>query len=93
MSPVEFTRDRLESAGVLGTAERLAKEYRCTLADLMGRSRMKGPAAARRHFWAILRDSLDLSYPEIAKLFGANHTTILTGVRKAHARLAKEHAA
>jgi hypothetical protein len=47
---------------------------------------------ARAHIWAVLRWSLDLSYPEVAQVFGADHTTVMVAVKKREAELAGQYA-
>jgi chromosomal replication initiation ATPase DnaA len=93
-TPAEI-RYRLAAHGLLETAQALAKEYRVALDDLLGRNRTPTVVRARHHFWMLVRHTLDWSYPEIAKLFGADHSTVLCGVRKCEARVlgAKERAA
>lgn len=43
--------------------------------------------AARHEAWWRMRHELSLSYPQIGRLWGRDHTTILNGVRKHQARI------
>lgn len=39
----------------------------------------------RHHVWSITKDTLVLSYPSTAHLFGVDHTSIMHGVKKVDA--------
>lgn len=57
--------------------------------DILGPGREKTRIRMRFITAAIVRERLDLSYPELARIFGYNdHTSALNGVRRA--RLARE---
>lgn len=73
----------LERVGALETMEQIRREYRLTYEELLGGDRHKTAAAARHHLWLLIKHTLDLSYPEMARIFFVDHTTVLTGVRKA----------
>ncbi len=61
--------------------------------ELLGRSRTRPLVIARHVAMYILRQQTDLSYPEIAKVFGGrDHTTVMHAVRKI-AALMKERKA
>lgn len=90
MSPPAIICDNLARVGCLTLATRLAREYRVTLPNMLGRSRMPNAVRARHRLWAIMRDTLALSYPEVASCFGTDHSTVLCGVRKRHAELERE---
>lgn len=82
----------LSRRGLLATAERTAAEYRVSLKDVLSCARHRNASKARRHLWTLIRDSLDLSYPEIGSLFGVDHTSVLNAVRKRHVEIEREHA-
>ncbi len=74
---------RLERLGARALAERTASEFGVTLGKvLQGTSRSRSVIRARHRIWCLLRHTLDLSYPEMARVFEADHTTILVAVRK-----------
>jgi hypothetical protein len=82
----DLVQDRLQllvSAGFLPVIEEIAREFFVLPQDLVGKSRIKGIAAARRRLWLELRERHDLSFPRIGKLMGLDHTTILSGCEKA----------
>jgi chromosomal replication initiation ATPase DnaA len=57
--------------------------------DLCGRARTSSVSRARQELWWLIRNQPDLHYslPEIASLFGRDHTTVLHGIQ-AHQRRA-----
>jgi chromosomal replication initiation ATPase DnaA len=60
--------------------------------DLIGPGRNKSLIKARFIACSLVREKLDVSYPELAKMFGYNdHTSALNGVRRArHERQAND---
>ncbi len=54
-------------------------------AEVIGARRTKAVARVRRHLQLAIRQEYGLSYPEIARLFGGHHTTIMHNVRVAKA--------
>jgi chromosomal replication initiation ATPase DnaA len=51
-------------------------------ADVMSHTiRYRWPTVARRMAWYVARQTTTLSYPEIARYFNRDHTTVMTGVR------------
>lgn len=85
----EIERDRTTRlrSRVAQVVRRIAREHGCTLEDIYGTSRHDSIARARRHAMAVLRWSTALSLPELGRIFGRDHTTILTAVRKYEAEL------
>lgn len=89
----------LTRIGALGVVQRVCKE--CGVLNLGAllepgkRRNYKSLTLARRRIWMILRHTRpDLSYPDIGRLFGGmDHTTILSGVRKAERELQASYAA
>jgi chromosomal replication initiation ATPase DnaA len=74
---------RLERIGARGLAERTASEFGVALGKvLQGKCRSRSVIRARHRLWCLLRHTLDLSYPEMAQVFEADHTTIVVAVRK-----------
>jgi chromosomal replication initiation ATPase DnaA len=80
---------RLERIGARGLAERTASEFGVALGRvLQGKCRSRSVIRARHRIWCLLRHTLDLSYPEMARVFEADHTTIVVAVRKREQALA-----
>jgi chromosomal replication initiation ATPase DnaA len=74
---------RLEQLGARGVAVRTAAEFGVPLGRvLQGESRSRNVIRARHRVWCLLRHTLDVSYPEMAEIFEADHTTIVVAVRK-----------
>lgn len=59
----------------------LAREYGVTTGDVLSRARTRTVVKCRHHMWRLLRDTLDLSYPEIGRIWGVDHTSVMTAVR------------
>ena len=72
----------LRAIGALGLAAKLAAEYHVPMAKVIGRDRHKTAAAARHHLWALIHGTLVMSYPEVAEIFGVDHTTVMAAIRK-----------
>lgn len=64
-----------------GLAMRVARHVGVRLADICGRDRTKSIAHARHLVWAALRTA-GYSLPEIAAPWGADHTTVMSAVKK-----------
>lgn len=74
---------RLEKHGALRTAYRIADAHGLTLERLLSRDRTANVVAARHELWLIVRSTLgDMSYPELARVFEVDHTTILHAAHK-----------
>lgn len=77
---------RLRACGLLSIVERHARTHKVSVADVVGERRFVAVVRARHGVWRELRATTGYSYPEIADLFGRDHTTVMaacTGVRKA----------
>lgn len=64
---------------VLATTARL---FAVTGADLTGPSRNRRLVEARQVAMTVLRHATTLSYPELGRLFGRDHTTVIHAVRR-----------
>jgi chromosomal replication initiation ATPase DnaA len=73
--------------GATQALERIASEHGVTALEVLGRGRTKSVARARAHFAHVLRASTELSYPEIGRLLGRDHTTAMHGDRAHEIRL------
>jgi chromosomal replication initiation ATPase DnaA len=82
----------LARRGLLGLAQRVADARHVPLERMLHGDRHKTAASARREFWNTLRDTLGLSYPELGRLTGHDHTTVMHGVKVRQAELAREYA-
>src|SRR5690348_14089895 len=60
----------------------VAREYQIEPTDVLGRDRHKCMAEARKVAFFLTRELTSLSYPELGRAFGRDHTTIITRVRK-----------
>jgi len=60
----------------------VAHHYGVKVADLKGRDNRRSVAFPRQVAMYLLREVLNLSYPEIARLFGKHHTTVLYSVEQ-----------
>lgn len=76
--------DRMRFRGALDIAQQLAKESRCTLEELAGRTRGPRAVAARHATWKALVAG-GFSVNGVAKLFGVNHTTVLVALGRSKA--------
>ena len=76
--------------GALEALERIASEHGVTPVEVLGRDRSRSVARARAHFVHVLRSSSSLSYPEIGKLIGRDHSTAMHLERAHEIRLSVE---
>jgi len=60
----------------------IAGEHGVPLDRVMGRCRLARVSYARHHAMAVIRWSSGLSFPEIGRYFGRDHTTVIAGVRR-----------
>lgn len=89
MTPVAA---RLQAIGALDVVRRIAAGYHVPPEHVVGRERYRNAARARHHAWMVLRHTTDMSWPHLAKLWGYDHASVMSGVREAEARLAEEYA-
>lgn len=93
MTPEETVAD-LRRIGALSLLRRICALHRVREADLLhvrGR-KTASLCRARHHLWAVIRHSTQLSFHEIADVFGVDHTSIEYGVRRWERELAAMHA-
>lgn len=87
----EHVRDGLARIGALGVARKIVRLHNCSERDVFGGRRHRSAAAARHHIWLVLRHTTLMSYPELAAVWGhIDHTSIIHGVHKREADLARE---
>lgn len=70
--PVNITLDRI--------FDKITKKYNITEEDLKGRKRTREIAKARHICIYIMRKMTDLSLPSIGKIFGRDHSTIISSL-------------
>ncbi len=77
----------LSVRGLLHLADRVCVLRGVTRDELCGRARTRAVAAARQELWWLIRNHPERSYsfPEIARIVGRDHTTVLHGIA-AHQR-------
>ena len=75
-------RDAANRHRAMQTIRRIAREERCSVDDIFGHARHPDTDRARRRAMAVLRWSTQWSYPEIGRVFGRDHTTVLHAVRR-----------
>lgn len=52
-----------------------------SLSDICSRRRTSAVVAGRHECWFHIRNELAWSYPEIGRLWGVDHTTVISGVK------------
>lgn len=67
-----------------------ADSFRVTLADVKGPSREKQIARARQAAMYLSRQLIKLSFPEIGRRFGRDHSTVMTAVKRVPDLMAKD---
>ena len=81
MSYLHTTKDL---KGIVGMAEdQVCKTYSIDRSLIYDFSRAPRSVQARFATWFLLREKFNLSFPEIGKYYGFNHTSIVHGVRQA----------
>jgi chromosomal replication initiator protein len=68
--------------GIFDEVVRLIRPRGVSVEDLISRDRHKNVSAARHEIMYWIRTKLKWSYPEIGRLFGRDHTTVLDACRK-----------
>jgi chromosomal replication initiation ATPase DnaA len=79
--------DRLRVRDLLELVDEVCKRRGVTLDEVCGRTRSRAVSYARQEVWWRIRHHPEraYSYPEIARLFARDHTTIIAGI-SAHER-------
>jgi chromosomal replication initiator protein len=62
----------------------VAQHYGIRVADIKGRSNRRSIALPRQVAMFLIRDILELSFPEIGKIFGKHHSTVMYAVDNVH---------
>ena len=89
MNPTDVIVDSLRVRDLLTLVGEVCKRRGVTLYEVCGRTRSQAVSCARQEVWWRIRHHPErhYSYPEIARLFVRDHTTIIAGI-DAHARRA-----
>lgn len=85
----------LEERQLLWLARRVATQHRVTIEEMVSDYRMQPIVAARHAFMLALREMRteageSYSLPYIARILRMDHTSVLSGVRKARERAAQK---
>ncbi len=70
----------LSDGNLLGLVEDICKRLHVRIEDALGRGRQKSIAAARHAIWAHFRWALRWSYLEMGRLFGVDHSTVMSAL-------------
>jgi chromosomal replication initiation ATPase DnaA len=71
----------------LETVLRICEKHGVTFNAIISRSRYKSVVRARHHAWTLIRNSTDMSFPEIGLVWGGmDHTSIIHGVKQHESR-------
>jgi chromosomal replication initiation ATPase DnaA len=81
--------NQLRARDLLALVDDVCKRRGVTLDELCGRARSQAISRARHEVWWRIRHHPEraYSYPEIARIFARDHTTIMAGI-SAHERRA-----
>lgn len=77
--PPKISRERL--------LEEVAREYGLTPDEVMERTRRTPVVFARGHYFARLKDERQLSFSQIGKMHGFDHTSVMHAYNKHHERV------
>jgi chromosomal replication initiation ATPase DnaA len=72
--------DTLDRHHLLEESHAICHALGVTLQAAAGASRLHNDAFARHRLWVLLRDRTALSYPEIARAWGRDHSTVMSAV-------------
>lgn len=76
-------RDALDERDLLDLCADLARQHGATVDEVLSPSRSPRVSHARQAIWYALRHHSErrYSYPDLGRLFGRDHSTIIYGVR------------
>lgn len=79
---------RLSRMGAMPLARSIAEKYGLgTPSAMLSTERFALVVKARHEFWALLRDSTGMSYPQLARLLEVDHSTLIYACHKRQAEL------
>lgn len=80
---------RPESITPMDRARAKARAQGIRLSDWFGNTRFRSVAWPRQDFWRELYETTNLTLPQIGRLFGRDHSTVLHGIRASERRAAQ----
>lgn len=88
-------REALDERDMLDLCAGLARQHGATVDEVLAQDKTPRVSHARQAIWHALRHHPErrYSYPDIGRLFGRDHSTVLAGVRAHEQRLANRSAA
>jgi len=81
MSQYKEILEALEERGLLEASRDIANSHHATMFEVCGRTRYSTIVRARHAIWLYLR-TLGFSYPEIARIWDVDHTSVLSAVKR-----------
>jgi chromosomal replication initiation ATPase DnaA len=72
----------LSERGFGDHVRQICKAHHVRTIDILSGSRVRSAVAARRQAYFEFRRDYSLSYEEVGALFGRDHTTVMSGIRK-----------
>lgn len=73
--------EALEARGLLAPVADVLRSHNVTVFEACGRGRTSKVVKARHAAWSLLRER-GFSYPEIGRIWGVDHSSVLTALRK-----------
>jgi chromosomal replication initiation ATPase DnaA len=85
--------NQLRARELLALVDDVCKRRGVTLDELCGRARSQAISRARHEVWWRIRHhpEREYSYPEIARIFARDHTTIMAGISAHERRASVDH--
>jgi chromosomal replication initiation ATPase DnaA len=87
---IETAIEMRPAGNVLAIIASVCRRHRINPADLMAEGRPTRIVACRDEVWWTIRLRTKLSYVRIGAIFGRDHSTVITGVRRHTKRLAAQ---
>ena len=84
---ISFAGSIAHRTRLLVLVNQVALEYDVSPEDLISGGRTKCLAEARHVLFFLARELTSLSYPELGRAFGRDHTTVLSAVHRVQANL------
>lgn len=78
------------ASGAPMVLEAVAHSYSVAMVELVGRGRTKAVAEARQLSYWLLRRLTRMSFPEIGRALGRDHTSVMAGIKAIERRRARD---